>query len=215
MRAELPVYQHLTGFLQPPDVEELLAAIAALSGEFLETHGKAGLGPTYRVLDGERLLRSLPRIAELGARRVRPAAEAFAGHALAPFSSAKRAMRVQIYARRGHGFRWHRDGHDYVALVTLRNTNRGQTQFLAPPLARLANLALYPLYPVPQVFSLLPRRVVEPAAGDLLLMRGAGTIHRGVSLSDEGERVTIAYAFDAPDKRPSALRDRVAKLLNY
>jgi hypothetical protein len=68
---------------------------------------------------------------------------------------------------------------------------------------------------VPQVFSLLPRRAVEPAAGDLLLMRGARAIHRGVTLAEQGERVTVVYAFDAPGRRPSALRDRLAKLLNY
>ncbi len=215
MRAEPPVYQLLSGFLPAPEVERLLARIAGFADAFLETRGKAGLGPSYRVLDGDRLRRDLPELVELGARRVRPAAEAFAGAPLAPFGSSKRALRVQVYARRRHGFRWHLDGHDYVGLLTLRNTNRGQTQFLAPALSRVGRFALYPLYPVPQVFSLLPRRVVEPAVGDLLLMRGRRALHRGVTLAEDGERVTAVFAFDAPGKRPSALRDRIAKLLNY
>jgi hypothetical protein len=214
-KGELPDYQHLPAFLPGPEVDRWLARLAALSGEFLETHGRAGLGPLYRVLDGDQLRHHLPEIAALGSERVRPAAEAFAGGPLAPFGSARRAMRVQIYSRRQHGFRWHRDGHDYVGLLTLRNTNRGQTQFLAAAVSRVARFALYPLYPVPQAFSLLPRRSVEPAAGDLLLMRGARAIHRGVTLAEQGERVTVVYAFDAPGKRPSALRDRLAKLLNY
>ena len=88
-------------------------------GLFHEVAGKGGLGPRYRVIDGDQILTQLPAIAELGDRRVRPLAEDFAGHPVMPLDSSKRAMRVQAYARREHGFRWHFDGHDYVALVAL------------------------------------------------------------------------------------------------
>ena len=107
------------------------------------------------------------------------------------------------------------DGHAYVALVTLKNTNGGQTQFISIALTRFLRFLLYPLYAVPQVFSIFPRRAVTAQAGDLLVMRGARTLHRGITLSDEGERVLLAYTFDPPDKKPNPFRDGIAKRLNY
>ena len=102
-------------------------------------------------------------------------------------------MRVQVYERRDHGFRWHFDGHPYVALVTLENTNQGQTQFISAGLSRWLRFLLYPLYAFPQIFSLFPRSTVETRPGDLLVMRGGRVLHRGVTLADEGERILLAY----------------------
>lgn len=103
----------------------------------------------------------------------------------------------------------------YMALVTLKNTNGGQTQFISPGLTRFLRFLLYPLYAVPQVFSVFPRRAVTAQSGDLLVMRGARALHRGITLSDEGERILIAYTFDSPDKKPNPLRDWIARRLNY
>ncbi len=38
------------------------------------------------------------------------------------------------------------DGHPYVALATLENSNEGQTQFISPGLSRWLRFLLYPLY---------------------------------------------------------------------
>jgi hypothetical protein len=141
--------------------------------------------------------------------------ERFAGEPLQPLGSSRRAMRVQAYERRDHGFRWHLDGHRYVALVTLKNTNRGQTQFISPGLTRFLRFLLYPLYAVPQVFSILPRAAVTAAPGDLLVMRGGSTLHRGITLDDEGERILIAYTYDEVGKEPNRFRDWIARRLNY
>jgi hypothetical protein len=46
-------------------------------------------------------------------------------------------------------------------------------------------------------------------------MRGARTLHRGITLSDQGERILLAYTFDRPDKKPNPLRDWIARRLNY
>ena len=46
-------------------------------------------------------------------------------------------------------------------------------------------------------------------------MRGARTLHRGITLSEEGERVLLAYTFDQPGKKPTPFRDWIAKRLNY
>ena len=124
-------------------------------------------------------------------------------------------MRVQAYARREHGFRWHFDGHDFVALVTLENGNEGQTHFLSPRLSRWMRFVLYPLYPFPQVLSVLPYAAVTARPGDLLVMRGARILHRGVTRAETGRRVLLAFTYDPPDKRSNPLRDAIARRLNY
>jgi hypothetical protein len=211
----MDLYRHVPGFLSGEELSRLTRLIEDHENLYTEVHGRGGLGPRYRVIDGDQIHERLPEVEELGAQRVRPLAEEFAGEPLKPLGSSKRAMRVQAYARREHGFRWHLDGHKYVALVTLRNTNGGQTQFLSPALTRFLRFLLYPLYAVPQVFSIFPRRTVMARPGDLLVMRGARAIHRGITLSDEGERILIAYTFDPPDKKPNPLRDWIARRLNY
>jgi hypothetical protein len=208
-------FRHVRGFLSAGEVADLAALVERHDGLYAEVHGKGGLGPRYRVIDGDQILAQLPAIAELGDRRVRPLSEDFAGHSLAPLSSSKRAMRVQSYARREHGFRWHFDGHDFVALVTLENGNGGQTHFLSPRLSRWLRFLLYPLYPFPQLFSIFPYEAVTAAPGDLLVMRGARILHRGVSSSENGRRVLIAFTYDPPGKRANRFRDAIAKRLNY
>ena len=80
---------------------------------------------------------------------------------------------------------------------------------------RFLRFLLYPLYAFPQVFSVFPRRSVTAEAGDLLVMRGARTLHRGITLSDQGERILLAYTFDSPGKKPNPFRDWIARRLNY
>lgn len=211
----MEAYRHVPGFLSGEELSRLARLIEDHEDLYTEVRGRGGLGPRYRVIDGDQIHQKLSEVEQLGERRVRPLAEEFAGHALRPLGSSKRSMRVQAYERREHGFRWHLDGHAYVALVTLKNTNGGQTQFISPGLTRFLRFLLYPLYPVHQVFSIFPRSAVTAGAGDLLVMRGARALHRGITLSDEGERVLLAYTFDQPGKKPNPFRDWIAKRLNY
>ena len=211
----MEAYRHGPGFLSGEELSRLARLIEDHEDLYTEVHGRGGLGPRYRVIDGDQIHTQLAEVEKLGDRRVRPLAEAFAGEILRPFGSSKRSIRVQAYERREHGFRWHLDGHAYVVLVTLKNTNGGQTQFISPALTRFLRFLLYPLYAVPQVFSIVPRSAVTAQAGDLLVMRGARTLHRGITLSDQGERILLAYTFDSPGKKPNPLRDWIARRLNY
>jgi hypothetical protein len=157
----------------------------------------------------------MPSVAELGELHVRPEAERLFGQRLQLLGSARRSMRIQRYEHIFHEFRWHRDAHDYVALLTLRNTNQGQTQVISPRLSRFLKYLLYPLYPVPQVFSILPYECIITQPGDLLLLRGGSVLHRGFTVHEEGERTLMVYTYDAFGKKPNPFRDRIARFLNY
>jgi hypothetical protein len=211
----MEAYRHVPGFMTAEELARLRRLVAERQDLLTEVHGRGGLGPRYRVIDGDQIHDRLPAVEELGEARVRPLAEAFAGRPLAPLGSSRRSMRVQVYERRDHGFRWHFDGHPYVVLVTLENTNQGQTQFISPGLSRWLRFLLYPLYAFPQVFSLFPRSTVETRPGDLLVMRGGRVLHRGVTLSDAGERILLAYTYAEPGRKPNPFRDWIARRLNY
>jgi hypothetical protein len=123
-------------------------------------------------------------------------------------------VRVQWYDRPEDGFRWHFDAHAHAALLALWNDNDGETQLISEGLSRWLRPLVYALYPFPAVFSCLPRQGVRLQGGDLQLMRGDRLLHRGVS-GRAGERLLLFWAFDPVGKRPSRVRDRVARLLNY
>ena len=208
-------YRHVSGFTSAEELEALRRAVLERRELFTEVHGRGGLGPRYRVIDGDQIHERLPEVEAFGDRRVRPLSEDFAGHPLIPLGSSRRAMRVQSYERRNHGFRWHFDGHPYVALVTLENSNDGQTQFISPVLSWWLRFLLYPLYAFPQLFSIFPRKSVAARPGDLLVMRGGKVLHRGVTLLDEGERILLAYTYAVPGSKPNPFRDWIARRLNY
>jgi hypothetical protein len=206
--------QRIEGFLSLHEVTALERLLRAKSSLLTETAGSKGLGPRYAVIDGEQIRRELPELEALGETRVRPLLERFAGRRVELLASPRRSMRVQVYRDKRHGFRWHFDAHPYAAMVTLENTNGGQTQVVPEGWSRVLRFLLYPLYPFPGVFSLAPRRALTMNAGDLLLLCGARVLHRGVTLRD-GERTLLFYAYDVPGRKPNALRDRVARWLNY
>ena len=73
-------FRHVQGFLAEGEAAALAALVDRHDGLFRDVHGKGGLGPKYRVIDGDQILAELPEVAALGDGRVRPLAEDFAGH---------------------------------------------------------------------------------------------------------------------------------------
>ena len=129
-------YLKVEDFLKPPDLSRIRKIVGDKMEEAHETSGKKGIGPRYRVIDGDQIRSMLPDVQALGEERVLPVMEEFAGKKLALIPSSKRSMRVQQYLTREHRFRWHCDGHAYVAIVALKNTNRGKTHFISHRLSR-------------------------------------------------------------------------------
>lgn len=211
----MEVYRHFPGFLAAPELASVCGLVAAREELSLAVRSRTGLGPRYAVIPGEQIEASLPELVRLGEERIAPLLERVWGKPVASLESARRARRVQIYNGRGDGFRWHRDGHDFAALLTLHNDNDGQTQILSRRLSSWGKYALYPLYGLPGVFSLLPSDKIACRAGDLLLLRGREAIHRGVSCAATGRRTIVVYAFDEVGRRRSRWHGMVARYLNY
>ena len=153
-------------FATPAEIDALTRLIQAHTSLFMETSGKGRLGPRYRIIQGEQIRTELTDILDFGARRVRPAVEQLAGHELAE-SGLIAATRVQAFDHRDHDFRWHFDTHPYTCLLTLWNHNNSETHVISPRLSRALRFALYPLYPFPRIFDVVPYRRYAMAVGDL------------------------------------------------
>ena len=209
----------IEGALAGEEIAALREVVNRTPGLSTETFGRSGLGPRYRVIDGEQIGLHLPEIGDFGERRVRALAERFAGRPLELMSSPKRAMRVQVYDRKDHAFRWHLDGHAYAALLTLENTNGGRLEVLPPVLSQTLRCLMLPRYVFPQVFSLFPFEAITAKAGDLILMRGARSFHRGVTVEEDGRRVLVAYMYDEVGRKRypllSRIEERIARFVNY
>lgn len=211
----MEAYSRIKKFMTSDELEKFTDLIHKNTRLFSETLGRGTLGPRYCVINGDQIRSQMPEVETFGEERVRPITEKFAGHPLQLMVSLKRSMRIQVYRKKHHGFRWHFDEYPYVALLTLKNTNRGQTHVISQRLSQFLRFPFYPLYAVPQVFSLMPYKEITVEAGDLLLMRGSRVLHRGVILEEEGERIIMAFWYDRPGKQPNPLRDKIARALNF
>jgi hypothetical protein len=204
---------HVRQFLTTEECRALLAEIDEHRRTLRRIDGKGGLGPRYSVIGGDRIAASMPRVADAG-RRCAAAVAELAGTAIEPFADPVRRARVQTYEEREDGFRWHFDGHQFAAVVTLQNDSEGVTELISPRLSTLVRPLFYPLYAVPQLFSLLPKSTFAAAAGDALFFSGRRHLHRGRSRI-AGARTVLVFAFDVAGARPSRIRNWVARWANY
>ena len=206
------------GVATADEVGGLVSCIRRAPELFRAVDGSFGIAPRYRVMHGQAVRDALPEIVAFGEQRIRPLAEAFAGRPLAPLGDSPYEIRIQHFAEPSHKFRWHYDSHSYNALLTLVNTNDSETQVVAPALSRAIRHIYLPFALTPRLFSLVPHRSFGGAAGDVLLLRGEGLLHRGVSRSAHGERLLVVFCFNEAGKVPrrtSWLRRRVLRSINF
>jgi hypothetical protein len=212
------VVRVVRGFATADEVDSQVGCIQRKPGLFRVVEGSFGIAPRYRVIPGHAVRDELPEVVAFGEQRIRPLAEAFAGRPLAPIGDSPHDIRIQHFAEPSHNFRWHYDGHTYNALLTLVNTNRSETQVIAPALSRVLRRVYLPLALTPRLFSLLPHRSFATSAGDVLLLRGEGLLHRGVSRDTHGERLLVVFCFNEVGKAPrrlSWLRRRMLRAINF
>jgi hypothetical protein len=207
-------YHHIPDFLGHEEAARLLQAAEARAGLLREITSPAGFGPRYRVVDGEQMRQHWPEMVAYGNGELRRTVEQVTGLRLNLMASPQRAIHLQVYTRPDEGFRWHFDGHTIAAMLTLRNSGGGATELIPPPLGRWLRVPLYALYPWPALFSLLPARRVVAAAGDLLILHGERTLHRGV-MGGNGERWLVIFNYDEVGRRRSGARDWLARRINY
>jgi hypothetical protein len=207
------VFRLIEGYLSESERAAMLGDIARHAAAFRRIDGKLALGPRYSVLDGTVIAERIPSIAAL-AERIRPLAEDLGRMPLALFGDATRCMRVQRYDAAEDGFRWHFDQHALAAVVTLENESEGVTELVDARASRWFKPLFYGAYAMPQLASVLPRQSVRMNGGDVLVMRGHESLHRGRS-QRPGRRTILVFAYDRPGSRPRRWRNALAKWVNY
>jgi hypothetical protein len=203
----------LRGLVSDVERTAILAEIAANRSNLRRTAGAAGFGPRYSVIDGQVIAAGMPLVASIGSRLL-PIVGRFAGHEVRPLGDSVRWGRVQCYDDPSEGFRWHFDGHDFAAVVTLVNEAGGGTELVGRGVSRIVRPFFYAFYALHRIFSILPCREVCGAPGDVLLIRGRDLLHRGKQRRP-GRRTVLVFAFDTPGREVSRLRAWFARFVNY
>ena len=208
-------YRRISGFLSRAEATRWLRRLDDVRDAFRAVGGKGGLGLPFHLMDGEDAKTYVGDVFTQLQPRMHEAAESATAARLEPIRDPRRALRIQRYRGSTDGFRWHFDGSHTTALLTLANTNGGATEVVAARWTPLLKPLFYGLYPLREVFSVIPhtRLVTEP--GELLILSGRAVLHRGAAGDRPGERVVLLVAFDPAGARPRPIRDWIARRFNY
>jgi len=158
----------------------------------------AGRSLRYRVIDGDRIFESLPRVVSLYrdvlalVRRLEPHLE--------PLSNQTAGLNVN-FTPAGGEYRWHYDRNSVTAILFLNSVKGGETEMYPhfriylgrwkdTGLQRFCDSALRRLR------RFVRPLVVKPAPGRMILMRGDRCLHSVRRVEGEEERVSVSMSFD-------------------
>jgi hypothetical protein len=162
----------------------------------------AGRSLRYRVIDGDRIFDSLPRVVSLYrgvlalVRRREPQLE--------PLSNQTACLNIN-FTPPGGEYRWHYDRNSVTAILFLNSVKGGETEMYPhyrvylgswkdTAVQRLCDSVLRRFIPFVQPL------VVEPVPGRMILMRGDRCLHSVRRVEGEDERVSVIMSFDPPGR---------------
>jgi hypothetical protein len=197
------------GFLSESECEGLLAAVDNYRKDFAVPEiyrNVKGRPLKYSVIDGEAICRYLPAIHELIAK-VLTVVRKTSGEDVVPLEDGRVACNVNITGR-GGSYRWHYDRNRFTALLYLNEVTGGETEMY--PNYRI-NVGSSRTSRTQKLFdaclrsSLIRRlfgrkRIVEPKAGRLLIMKGDSCLHSVRPVESDVDRINIILSYDAPGR---------------
>jgi len=208
-------YRLFRGYLSPDETENWLGLIRARSELFAPVSAKAGMSLAYNVMDGIKINEHLPELRAAANGPLLRILEDTFGIELEPMADVKRSLRIQRYRSTHEGFKWHLDGGLYSIILTLVNTNEGSTEVLSPEWSRVLFPVPYLLFPFARLLEFAKPKPVKCGPGDLVAIKGGEVLHRGVTASEEGERIIIGASYNPAGTKPTPMWDWFARKLNY
>jgi len=189
-------------------LEDLEAYKAAHDLPLIERR-ESGRSLRYRVIDGDRIFESLPRVIALYldvlalVRQQDPYLE--------PLSNRTAGLNVN-FTPPGGEYRWHYDRNAVTAILFLNSVGGGQTEMF--PGFRV-HLGQWKDTRLQRAFDAALRRLtrvmrpvaVEPAPGRMIVMRGDRCLHSVRAVEGSEERVSVIMAFDPPGQVFHSARD--------
>jgi hypothetical protein len=162
----------------------------------------AGRSLRYRVIDGDTILQSLPRVVSLYrdvlalVRQSEPQLE--------PLSNQTAGLNVN-FTPPGGEYRWHYDRNSVTAILFLNSVQGGQTEMY--PHYRL-HLGKWKDTSIQRFCDSALRRlsrfvkplVIDPAPGRMILMRGDRCLHSVRRVEGSAERLSVIMSFDPPGR---------------
>jgi hypothetical protein len=192
-------------YLSPSECESLLEDLKAYKASHelpLIERFDAGRSLRYRVIDGDRISHSLPRVVSLYrdvlalVRRLEPRLE--------PLSNRTAGLNVN-FTPPGGEYRWHYDRNSVTAILFLNTVNGGATEMYPHYrlyLGRLKDTRVQRFLDTTlrHLTRFVRPLVVEPSAGRMILMRGDRCLHSVRRVEGEEERVSVIMSFDPPGR---------------
>jgi len=192
-------------YLSPSQCEVLLEDLENYKASYqlpLIERFEAGRSLRYRVIDGDRILRALPRVVTLYrevlnlVRQLEPKLE--------PLSNHTAGLNVN-FTPPGGEYRWHYDRNSVTAVLFLNSVKGGEIEMYPhyrmylrrwkdTVFQRLCDSALRRLTRFARPL------VVEPSPGRMVLMRGDRCLHSVRRVEGAVERVSIIMSFDPPSR---------------
>lgn len=167
----------------------------------------AGRSLRYFVIDGEVVHESLPELVDIYQKVEQLVKERF-GSQLSPLRNRAASVNVNVTPPGGE-YRWHYDRNAVTAILYLNTVAGGETEMYPGyriHLGRWKNtraqrwldglLQWKPLLKLSR-----KRRLICPAQGLLLVMRGDRCLHSVCRVEGSADRVNIIMTFDAPHAR--------------
>jgi hypothetical protein len=192
-------------YLSPSQCEVLLEDLEAYKASHelpLIERFDAGRALRYRVIDGDRICQSLPRVVSLYGevlamvRRLEPQLE--------PLSNQTAGLNVNFTSPGGE-YRWHYDRNSVTAILFLNSVKGGATEMY--PHYRIylgrwkdTRFQRFCDFALRRLTQFVRPLVVEPAPGRMILMRGDRCLHSVRPVEGEEERVSVIMSFDRPGR---------------
>lgn len=203
-------YAVVPDYLDRSTVSSLLDAVARVRASAdlsLVARATGERALHYQVIDGPTIKAQIPQLVALYAR-VQIELESAYRRRLAPLSDEIAGLNVNITPP-GGSYRWHYDRNPVTAVLYLNQVAGGQMEMC--PDYRLGG---YRLRTVPRVQQLLDgclaakyvrsvfgrTRIVEPAAGTLVAMRGDRSLHSVRPVLGTEDRICVVMSFEAPER---------------
>jgi hypothetical protein len=197
------------GFLTESECRGLLAAIDNYRKDFEipEIYRNVKGRPLkYSVIDGEAIRRHLPAIHEL-IEKVLTVVRKASGEDVAPLEDGRVACNVNITGR-GGSYRWHYDRNRFTALLYLNEVTGGETEMYPNYRINLGSSRSSRAQKLFDAFlrsalirrSFGPRRIVEPKAGRLLIMKGDSCLHSVRPVESDVDRINVVLSYDVPGR---------------
>lgn len=214
-------YKVYKNILSPEEVKRINQILDANEQAYTKIRKRFGFNLSMNVFAGDEVKKRMPEVFEMASTKIHKMMEEHLGRKIKFLEDEKRACRVHRYQHKGDGLMWHIDGADYTALIHLKNSNEGGTEFVSAGWSKIL-IPFFYLFPFSYLLNrfdwlLYPFRPFYNTwdVGDASFITGRVHAHRAKINKFGKDRRVLAVSFVDMEKKKMNLWDYLSKKLIY